>query len=358
MTIPQVSRRAFSLIEVLLAIFILGIGAISIAAIFPAGIVQQRQSVDDMLGPIVANNALEIIRAKVRPDDFGFIVNASGDPIDPDIPTIPGDWRWRRPGFVIPGGLGASPDSGSIAIFGGGGAIPSEIPYNAIKYPSGTPPQIFIRQGERYYPQAFSTANPDVAPKPEYVWDCMFRRFEGRIYVAIFVYRVAAPNMGSFTYRVPGNPTNVSVPPLPIWLRLESPARQWDCYGSDNKRGTPDDVVVPGTAPGSTFDPTDHTFQWQMPGQWILDQNNNIHRVQLGRTLPDDPSGPVTLMRPVPEVPDLPVYSAGTASMPNLAGKENVVTDIWYLPTSVTVQIGGQPVQVEITPVYIMVREL
>ena len=46
-------RRGFSLIEVLLAVFILGIGIISIGAIFPAGIVQQRQSLDDALGPVV-----------------------------------------------------------------------------------------------------------------------------------------------------------------------------------------------------------------------------------------------------------------------------------------------------------------
>ena len=59
------TRRGFSLIEVLLAIFILGIGIISIGAIFPAGIVQQRQSLDDALGPVVADNALASLRAKL-----------------------------------------------------------------------------------------------------------------------------------------------------------------------------------------------------------------------------------------------------------------------------------------------------
>ena len=36
-------RLGFSLIELLLAIFILGVGVISVAAVFPAGIIQQRR---------------------------------------------------------------------------------------------------------------------------------------------------------------------------------------------------------------------------------------------------------------------------------------------------------------------------
>src|SRR4030095_6691224 len=61
----ELGSRAFSLIEVLLAIFILGVGVISIAALFPAGIAQQRASVDDIIGPTVANNALSLLRTKL-----------------------------------------------------------------------------------------------------------------------------------------------------------------------------------------------------------------------------------------------------------------------------------------------------
>ena len=57
-------RRAFSLIEVLIAIFILAIGIISISALFPAGIAQQRRTVDDTIGPIVAENALTVLRRR------------------------------------------------------------------------------------------------------------------------------------------------------------------------------------------------------------------------------------------------------------------------------------------------------
>ena len=53
-------RRAFSLVELILAIFILGIGMISVAALFPAGIIQQQFAEDDVYGPIVANHALSV----------------------------------------------------------------------------------------------------------------------------------------------------------------------------------------------------------------------------------------------------------------------------------------------------------
>ena len=56
------SRRAFNLVELLLAVFILGIGIIGISALFPAGIAQQRQANDDIMGPIVADNAMAILR--------------------------------------------------------------------------------------------------------------------------------------------------------------------------------------------------------------------------------------------------------------------------------------------------------
>ena len=94
-------RHGFSLVEVLLAIFILGIGVIAVAALFPAGIAQQRRSVDDIMGPIVANNALAILRLKLQPEDFGtFEEFAVAGPISAPMPTIEGDWPWMRPGVA------------------------------------------------------------------------------------------------------------------------------------------------------------------------------------------------------------------------------------------------------------------
>jgi len=90
----QQQRFGFSLVEVLLAIFILGIGVISIVSLFPAGIAMQRQSVDDIIGPTVAQNAIATIRNRVRPEDFGT-PEEFGNPSN----TIHGDFGWSRPAF-------------------------------------------------------------------------------------------------------------------------------------------------------------------------------------------------------------------------------------------------------------------
>ena len=55
-------RRAFTLVELVLAIFILGIGMISVAALFPAGMAQQQASDDEVYGPMVAKQAFELLR--------------------------------------------------------------------------------------------------------------------------------------------------------------------------------------------------------------------------------------------------------------------------------------------------------
>ena len=115
-------RRGFTLVELILAIFILGIGMISVAALFPAGIAQQQASEDEVYGPIVAKHAFDLIRSRVRPEDFGtyeeFTAQGSADvsrdplPLQQSSPnarngsvtkptTISGDWTWKRPGLVL-----------------------------------------------------------------------------------------------------------------------------------------------------------------------------------------------------------------------------------------------------------------
>ncbi len=345
------SRRAFSLPEMLLAVFILGIGIISIAALFPVGLTQQRRSTDDLIGPVIAENAFQVIRSKVSASDFGWDVEA---------PLQPGDYTWRRPAFIF----GATPAQSGISLFLNADTN-TEIPYNAVKYPN-TAPTIVITQGERYFPAA--TVNPTSPAeflnndRPQYVWECAFRRFGGRVQVAIFVYRVEAPGGQAAAYTVA--PGAGSIPPLPVAIDLTqtNAADAWDAWGADNTDGTADDRLIPNTDRGTTpFQPLDFTSThlnrfldvnsnqgWQFPGQWLLDQNNNIHRILAGRRTYAD--GPVELVERIPEITPLPVYDFGPTNVQPI-GRDNVVKRLWYIPPF---DDNGWT----LTPVYVTVKEL
>ena len=425
------NRRAFSLVELIIAIFILGIGMISIAALFPAGIKQQEIAEDDVYGPLVAKHAMELLRTRLKQEDFGSFEDFSSDTntVRDPVPlqsstnvgtlavasTIANDWIWKRPGFVT-----ADDDSSkgcdeagmydifsyygtrrntsrsylpapepfmissatlsdvSIASTGNhrlygipynrriydeqfnvtkpnyawtysqngipaSGSLPTVSPGNALREPA-----VFITQRERYWPMPTNAVG--VTPTPKYVWDCMFRKFNGRILVGMFVYRVLpanglrggnyADNNGQ-TMGTPyvsaqvttsidsvNAPKIANFPPIPQWVssRDQSPknlkldqgdgkSNKWGAGGLDAKVGSTmetskyspnrDDCGVPGTGPSTTklTDPTALTYSetWQQPGQWMIDQYNNVHHVIEGRRTHDD--GPVILAKPVPRQP-------------------------------------------------------
>ena len=384
--IAKNTSRGFSLVEVLLAIFILSIGVIAIAALFPAGIAQQRQSTDDIIGPIVANNALSILRTKLSPDDFGTFEDFG---VAPPLLSIDGDWPWMRPGTARTD-INSTPDAderGWYDIFSRFAGVPpinstwdfdgssyvddfgnvsdadlTGIPFNRQKH--GSPaPVVTISQGARYYPMAqadefvafVSPNNPP--PRPQYVWDCMFRRFQGRILVAIFVYRVSLPGGGRITYRTPD--INGNRPSLPVRLQLDS-ADAWDAFGPDLLPRTGDEAFVLGTQSGTVYDAADVAQSWQEPRQWLLDDNNNIHRV-LSFTRADlsDPVQ-VEFVRPITELPNLPTTyfpsAAADTDVPvNGLADQNIVGTIFYIPAEVTPPVGGALL---LTPVYVTVKEL
>jgi prepilin-type N-terminal cleavage/methylation domain-containing protein len=388
--------RAFSLIEVLMAIIILGIGVISIAALFPAGIAQQRRSIDDVMGPIVANNAVAILRSKLRPSDFGSFEQFSppvglGGAQILEAPrfTMTGDWTWLRPSILLlddpdtdeideAGALDvfaqAWPTAASgeaTAEFAGGyvdvNNVASDpplhgIPFNRVEF-GDEPPRMIVTREERYYPMAAQGAQTGEDPVPQYVWDCMFRRYQGRILVAVFVYRVNQGSGEARPYMVAGNPSN-PIPPVPVWLEIANAANPhpgWDAYGADGVLGTPDDVRVAGTDPCRDYDLFDAAQSWQEPGQWLLDQNGNVHRVLTSYcddALPNPQNAPrvVELTRAVPGIFPALAFGGGPsyALPPTIAGNagvENVVSDIWYVPA-----IDGNGAK--LTPVYLAVMEL
>ena len=383
------SRRAFSLVELLLAVFILGIGIIGISALFPAGIAQQRQANDDIMGPIVADNAMAILRTKLKPEWFGTMEEfGSADLIFPNVSapvthhsTVPGDWEWKRPGFLfkkistvanidergaidifsayytsnqLGGTIGSSLDLSKIATENSGGTGASAplfgIPYNTRL---GIPP-VLIFQSERAYPNNYSGAGK--TKRPAFYWDCMFRRFAGRIQVAIFVYRVVDGGGEPRDYIVSQGSTalGTSLPPLPLLFDLSiAPFAPWKFGGLD---GLPLTILdnakvlnpTPTTTPGNI--PLEQS--WEFPGQWILDEYNTVHRVLTGRRTSKD--GPVILTRPVPAHPPLAelfgvTYTAGTTvgAVPADPGDRF----IWFVPVT-------DPKGFTLVPVYASVQEL
>ena len=107
-----------------------------IAAIFPAGLSQQQRADDDIIGPIVAHNAMTILRSRLKQEDFGtceefdedspprkwspylcgYPLNTNNDDYN-NWPTICGDWMWRRPA-IFQSDYSDPLLAGSIDIFG------------------------------------------------------------------------------------------------------------------------------------------------------------------------------------------------------------------------------------------------
>ena len=71
-------RRGFSLVEVLIAIGILGVGLGMVMLIFPAAVMENRSSANNVIGTIMCENALAIAKIKLTsanaPGDSAFTV--------------------------------------------------------------------------------------------------------------------------------------------------------------------------------------------------------------------------------------------------------------------------------------------
>lgn len=249
-------HRAFSLIEVLMSIFILGIGVIAIASLLPAGIKQQQNAKNDAYGPVVADSALATLRSRLSPADFGGD-DQLRDTSAPDelrssvlnffqyLPT--GDFEWTRPSwwygeasgnpsplippslrrgavhpFIGPIGLPSFDTfwtEGAVAGFGlNFTGVPAGVAgsVNLLANPSvfprylpsspfdGTPPGVFDYQVDdqdpaanidlHYFVSREDRSWPQDSDSPEYYWDCAFQRSNGTVQVAIFVYRATEPD--------------------------------------------------------------------------------------------------------------------------------------------------------------------
>ena len=261
---------------------------------------------------------------------------------------------------------------------------------------------VFFTQRERYWPQP-RDGSGSVEP-PRYLWDCMFRRLNGRVQVAVFVYRLsklnAQPNGAGTPYAtVPvdtaADPEFGSAlakrPPIPVWVSSRNggpgnlrrsagvgSGNVWGAGGLDTKGGAGgtsidssrfgpglDDTGVPGTGPVTTVDDSSklglgYADQWQTTGQWLVDFYGNTHRVTSGRATAAD--GPVLLAKPVPLQPfSEALFDAdnadtslggGILATPGSGGDApQGIQDIWFIPRWDA--IGN-----EFVPVYAVVEEL
>lgn len=382
-------RRAFSLIELLMAIFILGIGLISIAALFPAGIALQQRAEDELNGPIVASHALEVIRGRLSGDDFGSWWDFRDAQVDyvawrdgadaaetqqnntntklynarleqPAAWLNHETWPWLRPAMVVevtdPGiaATGAI-KPGTLDIFNALGfenkaetvgehtlvaAHPWQqmlsfpvhdtstqfpkigIPFNARNIVTEDPdtglrmdpplisvPRVLITPEERTWPQADAMGRV-----PKYFWDCAFRRVGSDVQVAIFVYRAQRESMTQPQW-MSGPVTRTDAPgehfiPVPWVFDLTAGANgsfgPWMVGGESGADDFPGTDVLNFTQSGNSnaeFGPDHPDFGWMWPGQWLVDQGGNVHRVASGLTVSDDPDAnakPFSLTAPIP----------------------------------------------------------
>src|SRR5690242_19549346 len=82
--------RGFSLMEVLLAVFILGIGLIMVATIFPVGADWTRQSTEDSIAQTIAQNAMAIIRDNYAPSSLNGNTAGRLSTIGATVQALPG----------------------------------------------------------------------------------------------------------------------------------------------------------------------------------------------------------------------------------------------------------------------------
>ena len=206
--------------------------------------------------------------------------------------------------------------------------------------------------------------NGTIAQRPQYVWECMFRRYGGKVQACIFVYRVQAPGGEAKQYSVAPAEINSAFPPNTILTPFTPPLPMF--YAAPAAAGGqtwPDSLAtplvpadeIPNTQGGTTgFAPLDitKTFDdWQSPGQLWVDNNAIIHKVLVGRKTQYE--GRVKLTRPIARSIDAPINGVQPNAVAPAAGfwPSRCIGGIWFLP-------GRDANGNQLIPVYLTVEEL
>jgi prepilin-type N-terminal cleavage/methylation domain-containing protein len=186
------TRRAFSLIEVLISVVVLGLGLLGLAAVFPVVLAQQRSVTDASVGVSVERSAVAFLRGAVTRANEAGNTNAAGRR---GWNVLLGDTQWSR----LPTGSRHGPWTTATISAGASGQAAGfgMDPTDGALYLGGSASHLErIPVGARLSPTPYTSE-----AQPRFVWDFVPRRVDqGRpgtdaddaVQVAVFVRRLDA----------------------------------------------------------------------------------------------------------------------------------------------------------------------
>lgn len=240
--------RAFSLVEVLIAMGIFAVGFVAVAAMFPAGAILQRETVSQVEAQLVARNAAAIVRSS-------RVLFSTDGTKNPDLL----------------GGLESSK--------GGSGSVDLEPLSQVFNAGNGKKIQTRFKVGDRSYPTAQKTANDR-----KYYWVPFIRKSKdvssnkSDWSVVVFVLRREASHQYE---HAAGRLLNGTSPPGLAWANLAD---------DTGFTGNPIPKVVGVTA--TVTSPNRFVFNNRLfaqtgaglpdqvrPGDFVADNNGNVYNV-------------------------------------------------------------------------------
>ncbi|MEQ8769751.1 MAG: prepilin-type N-terminal cleavage/methylation domain-containing protein [Phycisphaerales bacterium] len=174
---PNHQARAFSLVEILIAILVLGFGLLGLAAVFPVVVSQQRDAANEMRGPSAVASVKAQLVGETDMVDWSKVVRRSDPNLNPNVSPPSGLGQWvfdfQKQGLNAQGQRTVRIDQdGNVTLVSDGPDKPDQ----------------FIPTSARLFPSVYGSVSP------QFVWDIAVRRTADAspLEVAIFLRRLDA----------------------------------------------------------------------------------------------------------------------------------------------------------------------